>query len=965
MENRLAQGDAVHRIDGDRVLVLAPYISDEVFGCCGAIMRHVAAGNALHIVVVSDSQNFDGATQQVIASDERRAESCRAAQVMGSGEPEYWELPHHDIEYGERLVQRIGVAIVAYQADLVYVPSIYETDITRRILAMSTIEAVRRHGGKLKLAMYEVGVQMARTNILLDIGDLQARKQDAMACFASALPDGLRNLDVATINRFRSATLSGDIDAAEACFVVTADLIGEDALGLYEPEFLRQLNDGLQLAGRGQPKVSVLVRSMDRPLLQEALDSLALQTYPNIEVLVINARGKEHRPLGAWCGRFPLRVISTGAPLMRSRAANVGLDNATGAYLLFLDDDDWLAPNHVAGLVAALLDNGSCKVAYTGVGVRNFSREEMGIQPFNEDFNAGRLRGGNYIPIHAAMFASSLLDNGVRFDEAFAVYEDWDFFLQLLLVTPFAHVNTVSAFYRASGTSGVGVCADPKARNEGRAQIFEKWRGEWSGAQIDEMVQSVVNLEKVKQKQLSDTLLALDEAHAALNQAHAALSQTQAALSQTRASLEEKELRLNKLSRSVVELENQLAEKVGNIQVTDGRLYDMLHSTSWRVTAPIRWLGRAVLRIKRATKSATLRLLGSVLGKRTWPSGPPEVTWGVAGEPIEYPGMNNEFPLISVIMPVYNACRTDKRFFLHALESIANQTYKNLELIVVDDGSTDESRQVCEDFLARHPDLRAQYLCKENGGQSCARNFGAKACNGEYVGFLDQDDEWYENKLERVVPWLADKTIDVLYTDSDSIDGEGNVTFGSIHGKYHCGWPHPKKTIEDVLFKDVFIMPGLMTIKKVAFEQIGGFDEKLSGYEDDDLFLRLWEKFKVFYLPFPTLRWRMYGDNYSFSHRMLTSRTYFWKKLLKNYTNNGADRFHTHMISLRFFWQFMSQSKAQYQAGSELCWQSLSGAKEILPHLPWLPRAFFSFIFMFPDRVVLTLFVRGRGIINL
>jgi glycosyltransferase involved in cell wall biosynthesis len=358
------------------------------------------------------------------------------------------------------------------------------------------------------------------------------------------------------------------------------------------------------------------------------------------------------------------------------------------------------------------------------------------------------------------------------------------------------------------------------------------------------------------------------------------------------------------------------------------------------------------------------KLTCSVLGQRSWPAGPPQVTQGFAGESIGTPPANGGTPLISVIMPVYNACRINRLFLLRALESIAKQTYRNLELVIVDDGSTDDTRQVCEDFLSRHPGLRAQYLSKPNGGQSAARNFGAKACSGEYVGFLDQDDEWYENKLEQVVPWLSHPGIDVLYTDSDVIDGDDNVTLSSIHVKHKYGWPHPKSVIEDVLFKDIFVMPGLMTIKKSSFEAVAGFDENLSGYEDDDLFLRLFEKFKVFYLPVPTLRWRMYGDNYSFSHRMLTSRIYFWKKLLANHTHNGRDRFRVHMISLRFFWQFLGQAKAQFELGSDLCWNSSGRAREIVPSLPFVQRALFSVIFLFPDRMVLPFLVRVRALVR-
>src|SRR3990167_9252249 len=92
------------------------------------------------------------------------------------------------------------------------------------------------------------------------------------------------------------------------------------------------------------PKISVIVRSMDRPMLREALHSISSQTYANIEVIVVNALGDSHRPLGGECGRFPLRLIDAGKPLQRSAAANLGLDNASGEWIAFLDDDDWLAP---------------------------------------------------------------------------------------------------------------------------------------------------------------------------------------------------------------------------------------------------------------------------------------------------------------------------------------------------------------------------------------------------------------------------------------------------------------------------------------------------------------------------------------------------------------------------------------------------------------------------------------------
>ena len=87
---------------------------------------------------------------------------------------------------------------------------------------------------------------------------------------------------------------------------------------------------------------------------------------------------------------------------------------------------------------------------------------------------------------------------------------------------------------------------------------------------------------------------------------------------------------------------------------------------------------------------------------------------------------------VSVIIPTYNRAR----FIGEALDSVLTQCTDEDEIIVVDDGSTDETEAVCNEYLRTHPALRAQYLTKSNGGQSSARNFGVKACSGDYVGFL-------------------------------------------------------------------------------------------------------------------------------------------------------------------------------------------------------------------------------------
>lgn len=94
-------------------------------------------------------------------------------------------------------------------------------------------------------------------------------------------------------------------------------------------------------------------------------------------------------------------------------------------------------------------------------------------------------------------------------------------------------------------------------------------------------------------------------------------------------------------------------------------------------------------------------------------------------------------PLISVIVPVYKV----EKYLDECVESIVNQTYRNLEIILVDDGSPDNCPQMCDDWAKR--DARIRVIHKENGGLSSARNAGLDVCTGEYISFIDSDD-WLE-----------------------------------------------------------------------------------------------------------------------------------------------------------------------------------------------------------------------------
>lgn len=221
--------------------------------------------------------------------------------------------------------------------------------------------------------------------------------------------------------------------------------------------------------------VSVLVRSMGRPMLQTALDSIAAQDYPHIEVCIIAACGTGHPPVAARCGPFPQRLVGNGARLSIANAANFAVESARGDYCVFLDDDDFHDPDHVSGLMAALAANPGTRVAYSRIRVVGPDGRER--DEFGSPYDRLALHERNYIQVGAGLFERGL--HGVcRFDPDIGAYDDWDFWLQCSEHTDFAHRDHASTNWSASaGESGAGDGAnfDPTINAASRASVLDKW----------------------------------------------------------------------------------------------------------------------------------------------------------------------------------------------------------------------------------------------------------------------------------------------------------------------------------------------------------------------------------------------------------------------------------------------------------------------------------------------------------
>ena len=220
------------------------------------------------------------------------------------------------------------------------------------------------------------------------------------------------------------------------------------------------------------PLVSLVMRTMGRPTLLRALACIAAQTHRPVEAVVVDAAGQGLQP-PAPTG-LVMTVVRQGR-LDRPHAANAGLAAARGEWIGFLDEDDEIDPDHVAQLLATAMAAGT-RAAFSQA--RLVDAEGKSMRVLGGPFNRNILLRTNYLTMNAVLFHRSLLDGGARFDEALGTLEDWDFWLQLSALGPFAFSGrpTVS-YYATTGNSGVGMGPnlDREKALAQRDRLMAKW----------------------------------------------------------------------------------------------------------------------------------------------------------------------------------------------------------------------------------------------------------------------------------------------------------------------------------------------------------------------------------------------------------------------------------------------------------------------------------------------------------
>jgi glycosyltransferase involved in cell wall biosynthesis len=199
---------------------------------------------------------------------------------------------------------------------------------------------------------------------------------------------------------------------------------------------------------------------------------------------------------------------------------------------------------------------------------------------------------------------------------------------------------------------------------------------------------------------------------------------------------------------------------------------------------------------------------------------------------------------VSVIVPVFNG----ERHLAGALESIFNQSYTDIEIVAVNDGSTDGTAE-----LLRSYDDRITVIHQENRGVSCARNAGVDGATGEFIAFLDQDDVWLSHKLKKQIDvYLRHPGISFIYSDVNIIDNNGKIIEEKGMQSWDLDW------IKPFIKGNLPPLPSTVMMKRDLFLSQGGFSSDFIGnaHEDLELWSRLCRVTDFFFIPEPLVQYR-------------------------------------------------------------------------------------------------------------
>ncbi|NCB11914.1 MAG: glycosyltransferase [Erysipelotrichia bacterium] len=207
---------------------------------------------------------------------------------------------------------------------------------------------------------------------------------------------------------------------------------------------------------------------------------------------------------------------------------------------------------------------------------------------------------------------------------------------------------------------------------------------------------------------------------------------------------------------------------------------------------------------------------------------------------------------ISIVLTTFNG--TTRGYLGLAIDSVLNQSFKEFELLIIDDGSSDNTKEFCKKYLA---DNRVKYIYQDNKGLAGARNTGIENSQGEYICFLDDDDVWKEDKLQKQVDFFEqNQDIGMVFTNLELIDEVGKAIGYQTHKANG-------DIYKELFFENIVDAPSSCMIKKEVFEKVGNFKEWMKSAEEYELWFRLAKEFKIYSINEPLVEYRIHQNKLS------------------------------------------------------------------------------------------------------
>jgi len=464
-------------------LIFAPHPDDETFGMGGSIIKMGENDTVVNVVMMTDGA--EGGDKGI-----RKKELLNAIKILGVNEIEFFGAPDQGLINNSENIYNIVQLLKKYRPLNVFFPSPLEYHPDHRTTAWLVWNALQGISYRGNVFSYEIANQ-SPVNTLVDITSYMDKKLKAMECYSSQQAQLDYIGTITSMNQLRAYTAPESTKYAEAFYHF--EDIDSDLMSYYY-EHLHQYHQNFY--ARSMPLVSVLVRTKNRPqLLQRALASIWGQTYQKLEINIVNDGGEEIEHI---VDKFDFErcfVKNNIESKGRAGAANDLLKMVNGQYVIFLDDDDVFDSGHIDNLVRVMQRNNSILAIYSAIRVGEGLKEQ---KIYNKPYNAALLRRGNYIPFHSVLFSSKLIEKGCHFDDAFLIYEDWDFWLQVSQHTVFYFLNKVSATYHMNGTSGAGGASENSIsdidQDHFKQKVYEKWLKVWTPKQLEETFNAIAQL---------------------------------------------------------------------------------------------------------------------------------------------------------------------------------------------------------------------------------------------------------------------------------------------------------------------------------------------------------------------------------------------------------------------------------------------------------------------------------------